>query len=420
MAVAVKKRTLSNGLVVLVSPEPGSRRVLVDVAFRAGALYEPRGKSGLAHLVEHLMVRGPTPETNYLELLERRKATRTNAFTQADRMTFRTIVPAEELSLALWVAADRMVRLPGLLDAQAVERERKVVLVERAMRLVDRPYGLVDTEIDGRTFPSPHPLHGQVIGTPEELAQLTLADVQSFVARHLTPVNAVVTIVGNVDEPTAFRLVEDALGAIPAGTPAIAAGPPRGRWDGVSIEMREARSSRPRVSLVWRLDGLTREVADALELGAAILSGYIDGAFGTEVDAGLDEVEGWGVFRLDITLPYDKPVESAAGEAEAFLRYLTATDLPYDAFEAGKLAIDRSILFGLDGLAGRASLLTHLELRFGDPIRNTRFTEGHWRFARHDIQHIAWKALVVGTPRLEVHARPLRPAQAKPEWEARE
>lgn len=294
-----------------------------------------------------------------------------------------------------------------------------MVEVERVMRRVDVPYGAVDTEIVHRLFPAPHPLHGDGIGTPADLARVTLDDVRTFVAAHLTPANAIVTVVGGFDPAELERLVDESFAPLPPGVRAEPAGPPRGRWDGVSVVMAEQRSRRPRVSVVWRIDGLTRDVADALQIGALMLSSYVDGAFGTEVDAHLEELDGWGSFRLDVTMPYDKPVESAAGEAEVFLRWLTAVDLPRELFDVGRLALDRGSLFALEGLASRAALLTHFELTRGDATVVDKALLAHWRFARHDLQHTAWKTLVVGPPRLVVHARPTKPAQPKPEWEAR-
>src|SRR5690349_19522466 len=127
-AVRLQRFELPNGLVVLLAPDPGSTSVLVWTTFRAGTLYEPRGRSGMAHLVEHLLATGPTPQTDYATLLESRRARNFNASTGAELMSFQAVVPAEELPVALWVAADRMGTLPSRLDDALVERHRQGVI----------------------------------------------------------------------------------------------------------------------------------------------------------------------------------------------------------------------------------------------------------------------------------------------------
>src|SRR5205823_13881035 len=129
-----------------------------------------------AHLVEHVMASGPTPGTDYLGMLERRRARYFNATTDFETMSFQAMVPAEELPLALWVNADRLGSLPPLIDDKEVERNRRVVLQERALRDVDAPYGLPRERLFDRLFAAPHRLHGSVIGVMDELERATAAD----------------------------------------------------------------------------------------------------------------------------------------------------------------------------------------------------------------------------------------------------
>ena len=254
---------LPNGLIVLLAPDRGFSNVLVWTTFRAGTLYEPAGRSGLAHLVEHLMATGPTPQTDYQTLLETRGARHFNASTDFETMQFETVVPAAELSLALWVDADRLGSLPALIDAEQVERNRRVVLQERAVRDVDAPYGLVDEQLFKRLFAAPHPLHGSVAGVPAELAHVTAGDAQTFATRLLVPANGVLTIVGRFDPAEARRLIEDGLGRLPAGRRArIPALPPFGQ---AMVDARQELIARePRVIEAWRLSRVSHDEALAL------------------------------------------------------------------------------------------------------------------------------------------------------------
>jgi zinc protease len=194
------------------------------------------------------------------------------------------VVPAAELPLALWVAADRLGSLPALIDADQVERNPRVVLQERALRDVNAPYGLVDEQLFKRLFAAPHPLHGSVAGVPGELAQVTASDAQNFATRLLVPANGVVTMVGRFDPAEARRLVGDGLGRLPAGRRARI--PPLPPFEQALVDARQDLIARePRVTLAWRLSRVSHDEPIALRLGAQLLSFLTDGAWGMRLSA---------------------------------------------------------------------------------------------------------------------------------------
>lgn len=419
--VEVERYALDNGLTVLLAPDPGASQVLVDIVYRAGTLHEPEKMSGLAHFVEHVLFTGTSSATDYLSLLESRGARDVGAFTSAKYMTFRTVVPPEELPVALWVHADRMGSLPTTWEEGALARHRRVVEVEFLQRAVDVPYGAVDRFIQRRMYPAPHPLRFGVLGDQKELRQADLRVVRDFVDRHVTPNNGVLVVVGAFEPAVARRWIDETLARVPSGPPAPQLAedtPPPPRSE--ALAMPEVRSRRPRVTVLWRLNGLTDDAADALAVGARLIEGYMDGAFGTRIEASVESSPGGGTFRLDLVLPHDKPVDSAQAEAEAFTRYLTAADMPLIDYVATLLQVDLATLLALDSLQGRAGLLAALELeRPGAALAAGAALGRHWSFKPHDIQHIAWKSLVVGPPPLIVHARPTRPLEPKLDWDER-
>lgn len=419
LALEVERYVLPNGLVVLLAPDPSSASVLVDMTFYAGAIYEPPGKGGLAHLVEHVMMSGTTPDTDYIAMLERRGARSLNAFTNTKTMVFRSIVAPRELPLALWVHADRAGALPKLLSAENFERERRVVAAERVERYLDVPYGQVELAIHSKIFPAPHPLSQHVIGLPEELDRATLADARTFIDRTLVASNAILTLIGNFDPALAKTWIEKTVGTLPVRARPAEPERPKGRPAPIALTFREELSRRPRVSMIWRLDSLSPDATYSLSFGAELLSNYLDGAFGTEIDARLFEQDGEGFFRLDVTLPHEKPIDSAEKEAEVFLRYLTAVDMPRDVFQLTRLARDRRTMFMLDTLEGRAYLLNDLEVRFGRITSSAEHHARHWKIARHDVQHTAWKTLITKGQRMIFHARPTKPLQPKLDWDER-
>lgn len=414
LSVPVERVVLPNGLVVLLAPDPTVSSVAVWMSFRAGALHGDAVRSGLAHLVEHLMASGPTPDTDYATLLERRRARWFNATTGFDFMTFEAVVPAEELPLALWVATDRLATLPGLVDAALVEKHRRVVLQERAIRNVDVPYGLVDEHLLGRLYARPHPLHGGVIGSPATLASITAEDVRTFVAARLVPANAILTLVGRFDPGVARRLVEEGLGRLPSGRrPGPASVPPWPLSMSLVEEQRELLSREPRVTLAWRFPGIPHDDATALQLGAVLLTFLTDGAWGMRIDAHLQEYAGESTFTMDLVVPYDEPARVVQDDAEAFLRLLTHREIPFEHLVAANLLLDRSALFSLDALRTRAVILTRVEDRFGGRGRVADVLARHWDLDGGVVRDTARVFLKV--PKLVLHARPVRPKPARAE-----
>jgi zinc protease len=414
LGVGLERYELPNGLVVLLSPDPSASSVLVWSTFRAGALYEPPGRSGLAHLVEHVMATGSTPETDYFGLLERRRARQLNAVTGFDFMTFEAVVPAEELSAALWVAADRLGTLPGLLDAATVEKSRRIVLQERASELVDAPYGLVEEQLFRRLYPTPHPLHGGVLGAPAELAACGLEEVRAFVRERLVPANGVLTIVGRFEPAEVRRQVAERFAALPAGRWATAPVFPAATLTFVDTK-EEPLSREPRVTLAWRIPELGHDHAQALQLGAQLLTFLTDGAWGMRIGAGLQEYANESVFMMSLTLPYDEPMRVIHEDADGFLRLLTHREMPLELVRAANLALDLGAMFDLDGLRGRAEALTRLELLGGSRQSVASWLGMHWELDRYAIRDTARTYLKEA--RLVMHARPTRPKAAKKERE---
>lgn len=420
LGVQTTRYTLGNGLTVVLAPEPGAAEVAVELLFRAGTLFEPRGQSGLAHLVEHMLFTGTSTGTDYAGLIAARGGRDANAFTSARFMSFYSAHPAEDLPFALWVHAERLRRMPESWTDAELERHRRVVHVERLQRTVDVHFSEVDRYIQSRSYPKPHPLHAGIVGDPAELGSVRLEDVRAFVQARIVPQQAVLVVAGAFEVEEARRWIARTLAGWVRGSddPPARAVVPTAPSEAV-YALKARRSRRPRVTVLWRLPQLNDEIADALTLGAGLIESYIDGAFGTRVYATVDRLPDGGVFRLDLVLPYDKPARSAQQEAEALLRYLTAVDMPRDVFAATRLAIDRHSLFALDSLAGRARALGVIELEYGSASLLARRLQRHWSFHRHDIQHIAWKQLVTGPPRIIVHARPTRPLPPKLDWDDR-
>jgi predicted Zn-dependent peptidase len=407
LAPSFERVVFPNGLTLLLSPDPTSGVAVVDVSFFAGTLFEPAGRSGLAHLVEHVVYGGRTPDTDYKAMLEARGGTDINAFTSFDLMTFHTVVPGREVPFALWVATDRLLTRPGAVDDAELERNRRIVIEERAMRVDDAPYATAQAELFRVMFPQPHPLHGMVVGTLAELAAITPGDVKAYIARCLTPANAVVTLTGTFDPVAAKSWAARTLGSLPPGTrlelprlPAHAAAR--------TVTVPEPRARRPRVTFAWEFGELPEDIAAVLDFGSMLVRIYTDGALGMSVDAALEPFLGGNTFVFDVVLAHEAAKRDARDSAEALLRYLTRATSEDAVFGAALLQRDRGQLTWLDDPLSRAQQLTHFEYLVGsDAASVTRHTERHWRLLPWDIPVVARKVLDQG--RFTLQSRPLNP-----------
>lgn len=411
LALEVQRFVTPEGLTVILAPDARVGRISTQLTFRAGALYEPPERTGLAHLVEHVMMQGPTPDSQYIRLLEGRGAEDVNATTTYDTMNFRISVPPEELALALWVHADRLGHLPEVLDLVDLESHRRVVLRERAERVTDVPYGNVEQAVMAQLFPQSAPLHAGVIGTVEDLNRATIDDVKRFVSTYLVPANAVLVVAGPFDAAATRARIEALFRGLTPGARATPPKLPKGRAVELQVTAREALSRQQRVTIAWRTNLYMPDTIERLSLGAILVTVSVDGAFGTSVQASLHRVGEEQIFRLDVTLPYEKPADSARLEADAFLRYLRNVEAPRDLAETMNLVFDRMTLFMLDDVHARPGLLAQLELAGLDVTRVGAALGAHWSYDPRMVRETAYKAL--GKERLVLLAQPVNPRQPK-------
>jgi predicted Zn-dependent peptidase len=329
-------------------------------------------------------------------------------------MTFEAVVPAEELTAALWVAADRLTILPALIDDAAVARNRKVVLEERAMTDVDVPYGLFHDHVLRKVFKAPHPLHAGVMGTPDELSRVTAADVRRFVAERLVAANGILTVVGRFEPGATLARIEELFGGLPAG---VAARPPRlPPLDlGLIDKAQEPLGRCPRVAMAWRFPALAPEDDAALALGAQLLTLLTDGAWDMRLSAELARYDGENLFFLELSVPYDEPMSVVHADADGLLRQLTHKEMPVELVWNANLALDRVAVDQLDSVAGRAALLTGLEHQYGGRYRVADLLGWHWLLEASAIRDTA-RTLLSG-PSVVVHARPTHPRPARVERE---
>src|SRR6266576_766189 len=216
-----EKYKLENGLEVILSEDHRLPMVAVNLWYHVGPANELPGRTGFAHLFEHMMFEGSrhVPGSSHFHYLEAAGASDINGTTDFDRTNYFETLPSNQLELALWLESDRMGYLYGKLDSERLTNQRDVVRNERHQSTENTPYGLVEEELYHQLFPKDHPYYADVIGSHRDIDAARIDDVRAFFRQYYTPNNASLTITGDIDPAQAKVWVEKYFGSIPAGPP---------------------------------------------------------------------------------------------------------------------------------------------------------------------------------------------------------
>ncbi len=249
--------TLDNGLRVIVHEDRRLPMVAVNLWYHVGSKNEHPGRTGFAHLFEHLMFEGSQHyDKGYFHPLQEAGAA-LNGSTNSDRTNYWEVVPTSALDLALWMESDRMGYLLPALTEQKFETQREVVLNERRQNYENRPYGLASSAILTGLFPSSHPYHWMTIGETADLRAAAFDDVREFFKTYYHPSNASLVVAGDVHTADALDLVRDYFGDIPPG-PKPAALDPVAALDSERRLVLEDRVELPRLYLAWHSPAMFR------------------------------------------------------------------------------------------------------------------------------------------------------------------
>jgi zinc protease len=214
------RHRLDNGLEVVLSAERAAPVVAVNLWYRVGSRDERPGRTGFAHLFEHMMFQGSehVPETGHFAHIEKAGGS-LNGSTWLDRTNYFQTLPANYLELGLWLESDRLGWLLPAMTQEKLDNQRDVVKNERRWRVDNQPYGDWDERLQAMVYPEDHPYHHSVIGSMEDLDAASLEDVETFFRTYYRPNNAVLTVCGDMEDDRAMELVAKWFGPIPAGDP---------------------------------------------------------------------------------------------------------------------------------------------------------------------------------------------------------
>ncbi|HVO56178.1 MAG TPA: pitrilysin family protein [Dongiaceae bacterium] len=377
--IPFEKYKLKNGLEVILSEDHTLPLVSVHLWYHVGAANERAGRTGFAHLFEHMMFEGSqhVGAKAHFSYLEGAGATDINGTTNFDRTNYYETVPSNQLELALWLESDRMGYLTGKLTIENLANQRDVVRNERRQSGENQPYGLVEEGLYHQLFPKGHPYHGVVIGSHADIEAAKLEDVREFFRTYYTPNNATMAIVGDFDKNTIKALVEKYFGSIPAGpeVPKITATTPP-----ITSERRAVVTDQvelPRVYMGWITPAVFSKDDAECDLYAQILGGgkssrlykslVYEKQIAQDVSAGIEETRLGSVLELTVTAkPGVKPedLEKAIDEVLAKLR----TDGPTASeVERARNVTETALVRSLQRTNGVANRLNYYNQFVGNP-----------------------------------------------------
>jgi zinc protease len=274
MRIPVETFHLDNGLLVTLSEDHTAPIVAVNLWYHVGSANEKTGRTGFAHLFEHMLFQGSAHvgSNEHFELIQRAGGT-LNGSTWLERTNYFETVPSNELALALWLEADRMGELLPAMTQEKLDTQRDVVKNERRWSVDNQPYGTMLEKMQELVFPASHPFQHSLIGSMEDLSAASLDDIAQFFATFYTPDNAVLSITGDFDPTEARKLVSDYFGPIPrgAGKPSL---PPMNLPPVFGEQLREVvydDVSLPRLFMAFRTPVFGSEKYYAASVASAVL-----------------------------------------------------------------------------------------------------------------------------------------------------
>jgi len=379
MQVAFEKRTLANGLDVIVHTDRRVPLVAVSVWYHVGSKNERPGKTGYAHLFEHLMFEGSAHQPNsYFEPLQRAGGT-LNGSTSIDRTNYWEVVPKEAVRLALWMEADRMGWLLPALSSERFETQRGVVLNERRQNYENKPYGLAQFAISRALWPDGHPYSWPTIGEPADLHAVTVDDAREFFARYYHPGNASIAIAGDIEPGEAFALVEELFAEIPRG-PAVPKMPRTPVQPRPDRHVMEDHVDLPRLYLSWPSPPLF-EAGDAeLDLAADLLANgrtsrlyrrlVHDRRVATELTAAQSSRELVSTFQVLATAAPGQTLSTLHAAMVEEIDRLRQSGPAATDLERGRAQAEAAFVYRLQsvgGFGGKADQLNAYNAHFGRP-----------------------------------------------------
>jgi predicted Zn-dependent peptidase len=402
-SVSFTDERLPNGLRLIISVDRLAPVVAVNLWYDVGSKHEIEGKTGFAHLFEHVMFQGSknVGKAEHMALIQAAGGTM-NGSTWLDRTNYYETLPSHQAELALWLEADRMGTLLDALSQDNLDNQREVVKNEKRWSYDNRPYGSWYEKLQGHLFPPEHPYHHTTIGSMDDLDAASIEDVSSFFRTYYAPNNAVVSVVGDVDPDEIRRWTERYFGGIPAN-PNIPSLGDLSLSPILGAERRETVRDKvplPRVYVGFRAPVFGDPRLDALDIAAQVLAGgkgsrlhrrlVRDERIAQDVAlvplgfvGGASVCAGWATVRPGV------PVERVEAALHEELERLAGEPISDDELARARALIETEELAGLSRVEERADRLSMYATLFDDPDLINQMLARYLAVTAEQIQAVA-------------------------------
>ena len=390
---------LKNGMRVIMHVDKSTPIVAVNLWYHVGSKNEVTGRTGFAHLFEHMMFQGSKNyNDDYFKPLQEAGAN-INGSTNADRTNYYEVVPSNFLELALFMEADR---LGGLLDAMTQEKldnQRDVVKNERRQRYDNQPYGTAFEKISEIIYPKDHPYSWTTIGSLTDLSNASMDDVKAFFRQYYVPNNTSLVIAGDFDPKQAKTWVEKYFGTIPTGAAITRPNPPAPKINGEIRKSFEDSIQLPRLYMVWNTVAQGNADEPALDILGSILSLgrgsrlQSNLVFGKQLsqDAGAFHFarEIAGQFQITSTARPGKTMEEIEKEINLEIERLKKEPPTADEITRALNSIESGTVFGLQTVLGKADEMNSNATFFGKPDLFQKQLDDYRKVTPADVQRVA-------------------------------
>ena len=420
-----EKYTLRNGLEVILSQKRGLPMVAVNLWYHVGPSNEDKGRTGFAHLFEHMMFQSSkhVPPDSHIRLLEAAGASDLNGTTDYDRTNYFETVPSNQVELALWLESDRMGYLLDKVDQAALSNQQDVVRNERRQSIENEPYGLAEETLVQTLFPAGHPYYGNVIGSHEDIQAAKLEDVKKFFRQYYAPNNASLAIVGDFEPAQMKALVQKYFGTLkqgPAVPPIKAQTPPP-----ITSERRKvvtARVELPRVYMAWLTSPILKPGDADADIAATILGGgrssrlykklVYEKQIAQDVTAQQYSLMLGSIFQIQATARPGHTVEELEKALEEELATFRTKPAERNEIERARNMIETNMIGGLErlgGFGGIADRLNSYNHYLGNPDYLQQDVQRYRGVTASTLQTFARDQLAP-TARVVMHVVPGQPA----------
>jgi zinc protease len=422
--IPYKKFVLKNGLTLIVHEDHKAPIVAINLWYHVASKNEKPGKTGFAHLFEHLMFtgsehfKGGGDQRAFFEAMERIGATDLNGTTSEDRTDFFENVPTNALDIALWIESDRMGHFIGAVDQARLDVQRGVVQNEKRQG-ENQPYGVTEELIVKGTAPPGHPYSWSVIGLMEDLSAASLEDVRHWFQTYYGPANTVLVLAGDIDAETALKKVQHYFGDIPAGPPVARYEKWIPKMPGTRRQSVSDRVPQARLYKVWNTPAYGEADTSYLQLVSGVLASgktsrlykrlVYDEQIATHVSAYVDPREISGQFGIVVTA---RPggdlarIEKAVDEEVARFLAKGPTQEELQLAKAGHVAAFVRGIERIGGFGGKSDILAMNQTYRGDPAFYQTTLKTAREATTRNLQHAAKTWLTEDIYILEVHPYP--------------